>query len=672
MKAPIARKQQHEYEIHGMKISENYFWLRNKEDPQVIDYLKAENEYTEEKMKHTEDGQKKLYDEMKSRIKETDETVPYKYGDYFYYSRTVEGKQYTIYCRKKDSVENAEEIVLDLNILAEGKSFLSLRSYEISPDHTKVAYTLDEDGYENFTLYIKDLNTNEITDRIDKVSGSILWGDDNTIYYTTNDEIHRPYRVFLHKLGQKDDSKLFQEDDTTRFVGMHTELDRKYLIIHSDSINSSEARFIDLKSDNSTPQLFLERKDGHEYELSYHEEYFYIVTNENAINFKVMRVAINNFSKDNWTEYIPHRDNVRINGLSFFKNYIMVHKRIDGVKQIEVMDLANTDNSHQIEMPEPFYSIHSGPNREYDTDEFRFYYSSLVTPMTTYDYEIKNRKLIMKKQEEVKGHNSDDYVSKREFAQARDGKKIPISIVHKKGVENGPALLYGYGSYGITIDTNFSPNLISLLQRGMIYAIAHVRGSEFLGKPWYEDGKMLNKRNTFTDFNSVAEHLIKKNYTSSDKLAIMGGSAGGLLMGACVNMRPDLFKLAVAAVPFVDVMNTMLDDSIPLTTHEYEEWGNPNIKEYFDYMMSYSPYDNVEAKDYPIILVTAGLNDPRVHYWEPAKWVAKLRALKTDDNLLLLKTNMGAGHSGASGRYEYLKEIAFRFAFILDNLGITI
>lgn len=670
----MAKKVRKETEIHGYTMVDEYHWIRDKDNPEVIDYLNLENDYTKQMMNHTSPGQERLFNELKGRIKETDESVPVKHGDYYYYSRTIEGQQYSIMCRKKGNLESEEKILLDQNLESEGKEFYRVRMASVSPNHELYAYSVDLTGYEKYTLFVKDLSSGDILDKIEDISGPFQWGDNENLFYTINDKIHRPYIVKQHKLGSSVelDRQLFEESDDTRFVDIGKGLDGKYFFIHSGSITSSEVHFLDLKNVDGDITCFRKREEI-EYDLDHHEGYFYITTNENAINFKVMRCKVDEYANiSTWNEFIPHRDNVKIDGISTFKDFIMLIKRIDGQKVPEVLDMKNRENSLDIEMPESIYAFYDVPgyNKEYQTDTYRFYYSSLITPETTFDYSVKDKGLEIKKQKEVKNHNPADYETIREFATAKDGTKIPISVVYKKGVSNAPTLLYGYGSYGITVDPTFSPNRLSLLERGMVFAIAHIRGSTFLGRPWYEDGKMLNKHNTFTDFNACAEHLININISKSDELIIQGGSAGGLLMGVCVNMRPDLYRAVVAQVPFVDVMNTMLDASIPLTSHEYSEWGDPNDKKYFNYMLSYSPIDNVKQQNYPRMLVTGGLNDPRVHYWEPTKWVAKLRDMKTDDNLLLLKTNMGAGHGGASGRYDSLKELAFVYSFVFDTLNI--
>ncbi len=669
---PVADKELKITKIHDIELEDNYFWLRDKENPRVITYLEAENEYTSKMMGHTEEFQKELYNELKGRINETDESAPIKYGDYYYYYRTVEGKQYQIQCRKYKELNTEEQILIDGNEMAEGHDYFKLIHHEVSPDHKLVAFTTDTTGYEHYTLRIKNINTGEfLPDQINKISGSFTWGDDNTIYYMLRDDIHRPYMVKKHVLGSDSDQNeiIFEEPDNTRFVGLEKSNDKKYLFIQSASITSSEALYLSLKEKDAKLQVFSAKKPDVEYSIDHHEGYFYVITNEDALNFKLIRTPVSDIGKSNWEEIRAHDSKIKLDWIDPFKNFLTLHKRVGGLRIMEVIDAADLSKSHDIEMNEPIYTYSSyRQNFEYDSPTYRFIYNSLVTPDTTYDYNIDARSLEMKKQREIKNYNPSEFVTKREFATAADGTKIPISLVHKKGIsKNSNCLLYGYGSYGYTMDPSFNSHILSLLQRDFVYVIAHVRGSQYNGRQWYEDGKFLKKKNTFTDFVSVAEFLVENDYSSPSKLFVRGGSAGGLLMGAVVNLRPDLFRAVIAQVPFVDVINTMLDDSIPLTTNEYAEWGNPNEKKFFDYMLSYSPYDNIEKKDYPDILITAGLNDPRVHYWEPAKFTAKLREYKTDSNTVLLKTQMGSGHGGPSGRYSIWKEVAFIYSFILDK-----
>ena len=674
---PVAKKKSVNRTIHLSMRPDDYFWLRYKDDPEVIAYLEAENRYAGESMSHTVALQEKLYLEMVGRIKETDDSVPVKWGDYFYYYRTEKDKQYKIYCRKKGTLDAAEEILLDANKLAAGKNYFSLGVYRISPDHNLLAYSVDFDGSEKYTLYVKDLHTgNDLSEAIPDTYYGLEWANDNvTLFYNTIDAASRPYRLFRHELGTSHDQDelIYEEQDERYFLEISKSRSGKFLFMNIGSKVTTEVRFLEADQPTGVFKMFQPRKENVEYFVEHHEDVFFITTNERAVNFKLMKTSIRTTGKNNWQEVIPHRNDVLIEGLDAFKNFLVVYEREKGLNGICVRDLMK-NTEHRIDFPEPVYSVSPNGNPEYDTPILRFTYTSMVIPPSTYDYDMLSKERELKKQEEIIGYDSSNYSSERFFAKAQDGAEIPVSVVYKKGIiknGNNPLLLYGYGSYGITVEPGFSSTRLSLLDRGFIFAIAHIRGGQELGRTWYEDGKFLKKKNTFTDFIDCAECLIREQYTSSSKMAIMGASAGGLLMGAVVNMRPDLFKAVVAKVPFVDVVNTMLDASLPLTVTEYEEWGDPNQQAYYEYIQSYAPYENVEAKDYPNMLVTAGLNDPRVSYWEPAKWVAKLRSLKTNQNMLLLKTNMGAGHGGASGRYDYLKEIAFDYAFILDRIGVV-
>ncbi len=675
---PIAKIEPKVDTLFGDVRVDNYYWLREKSNPEVIKYLEAENAYTKAMMKHTEKFQKKLYDEMVGRIKETDLTVPEREGDYYYYSRTEQGKQYRIYCRKKGSLEAPEEVLLDVNALAEGHEFFSVGALLVSPDDNLLAYTVDTTGAEVYTLYVKDLRTGKtLKDTIPNMSGSLEWANDNkTIFYSTLDSTRRPDKLFRHTLGSdyENDALMFHEKDEAFFLNIDKTRSKAYLLITLESNTTTEVWYLNADTPNRKFKRIHPRQHEMEYYVSHHGDKFIIMTNDKAKNFKLMEAPVTRPAKKNWKEIIPHRDSVLLEGYDVFKNYLVVYERERGLKKMRIYDYT-TGETHYVQFPEPVYSFWAGGNREYDTDLLRFTYMSLVTPRSVYDYNMKTKQRELKKRYEVLGgYDPSQYQSERIFATSPDGVEVPISLVYKKGmVKNGknPLLLYGYGAYGASMDPYFSSSRLSLLDRGFIYAIAHVRGGSEMGRWWYEQGKLLHKKNTFIDFIACAEHLIAEKYTSPEYLVISGGSAGGLLMGAVTNMRPDLFKGVVADVPFVDVLNTMLDPSLPLTVIEYEEWGNPHEEEYYFYIKSYSPYDNVEAKDYPNILVTAGLNDARVSYWEPAKWVAKLRALKTDDNLLLLKTKMSAGHGGASGRYDYLKDVAFEYAFMLDLFGIS-
>ncbi len=678
IRPPVANAVPKTDTVNGYVRTDNYFWLRNRENPEVISYLEAENKYTEAAMKPTEALQEKLYKEMLSRIKETDLSVPEKIDDYYYYSRTEEGKQYPIYCRKKGSLEAAEEVILDVNQLAAGHSFMKVGAHTQSPNHRYLAFSTDTAGAEKFALRVKDLTTGALlVDRIPDTYYSVEWGnDDKTLFYTTLDAAMRPYKLFRHVLGDdpQNDILIYQEKDEAYYLELGKTRSRRFILMNLGSNTTSEVWYLDADEPAGEFKVIHPRQHEMEYSVEHHGDKFYIVTNDGAKNFKLVETPVPDPSKANWKEVLPHRTDVKLDGVDAFKNHLVVYERKGGFKQIRVMNFTGNE-SHYVEFPEPVYTASAGGNPDFNTNVFRFNYTSLVTPNSVFDYNLDTRQRELKKQTEVLGgYNPALYQSERISAKAPDGTEIPISLVYKKGMrKNGqnPCYLYGYGSYGISMDPNFNSNRLSLLDRGFIFAIAHIRGGGEMGRLWYEDGKLLKKKNTFTDFIACAEHLIKEKYTSKDRLAVSGGSAGGLLMGAVLNMRPDLFKAMIAKVPFVDVMNTMLDPSIPLTVIEYEEWGNPNKKEYYDYMLSYSPYDNVAAKEYPNILITAGLNDPRVAFWEPAKWTAKLRAAKKGNNRLLLKMNMGAGHGGASGRYDYLKEIAFEYAFVLDVLGIN-
>ena len=674
---PIAKTKPKVDTVHGEERVDNYFWLREKSNPQVIEHLEAENRYTEAMMQPTEDLQEQLYQELLGRIKETDLSVPEKMGDYYYYTRTEEGKQYPIYCRKKGSLEAEEEVLLDQNALAEGHEYLEIGVYKISPNHQLLAYSTDITGGESYTLHIKDLNTGQLlSDQISNTYYSVEWANDNqTLFYTTLDVAKRPYKLYSHQLGSDSaaDALIYHETDESFFLDVSKTRSKAYLLMELENINTSEIHYLEADQPTGDFKIISPRQSELEYSVEHHGDQFFIVTNADAVNFKLMRASANNPARENWEEVIPHRETVKLDGISAFQDHLVISEREDGLQKIRVHNFT-TGKEHTVDFPEPVYTVRQGRNPEFSTDTLRFNYGSLVTPMSVFDYDMDKRTRELKKQDEVLGgYDPSLYESERIFAKAADGTAIPISLVYRKELVkdgNNPLLLYGYGSYGINSDPYFSSNRLSLLDRGFRYAIAHIRGGEEMGRMWYENGKLLHKRNTFTDFIACAEHLIAEKYTASDKLIIQGGSAGGLLMGAVTNMRPELFEIVIAKVPFVDVVNTMLDASIPLTVIEYDEWGNPNEKAFYDYIKSYSPYDNVEAKEYPHILVTAGLNDPRVHYWEPAKWTAKLRELKTGKNRLLLKTEMGAGHAGPSGRYDYLKEIAFEYAFIFDLLGI--
>lgn len=672
---PVAKRIPKEITVHGDRRIDDYFWLRERENPEVIAYLKAENDFTAAMMRHTEPLQKQLYAEMLGRIKETDMGVPVRDGDYFYYSRTEKGKQYPIYCRKKESLQAEEEVLLDQNALAGKHAYLQLGLFKVSPDHRLLAYSVDTSGAESYTIHFKDLQTGELLDeQISNTYYSAQWGNDNkTFFYTTLDEAKRPFKLHKHVLGTAvgTDMQVFHEPDERYYLSLSKSKSKKYLFLQLASKITTEVWYLDADGPGDDFRCIHPRQHHMEYYVAHHEDRFLILTNDEAINFKLMATDVKHPAKKHWREIIPHREDTLLERVEAFRQHIVVYQRVRGLEKIRILHVAN-QSEHTVSFDEPVYALGYGRNPDYHAETLRFRYSSLVTPDSVYDYHMRDKTRELKKRKEVLGgYDPAQYETERHFATAEDGTEIPISLVYKKGLpKNGdnPLLLYGYGSYGVTVDPAFNSNRLSLLDRGFAFAIAHIRGGGELGRSWYEHGKLLHKKNTFTDFIACAEHLITEKYTSKDKLVIYGGSAGGLLMGAVCNMRPELFKVAIAKVPFVDVLNTMLDASIPLTATEYEEWGDPHDKTYYDYIKSYSPYDNVERKDYPNLLITAGLNDPRVQYWEPAKWTAKLRAHKTDNRLLLLKTNMGAGHGGASGRYDYLKEIAFEYAFVLDIL----
>ncbi len=664
---PTAKVVPRTTEIHGDTRVDNYSWLRDRSDPDVTAYLEAENSYTSEMMKPTEELQKQLYAELLGRVKEDDSSVPVKDGDWLYYTRTEKGKAYTIFCRKFRSAEAPEEIYLDANLLAEGQKYFRIGNITQSPDANLLAYSTDLEGDEAYTIRVKDLCTGALLpDEIYNTYYTLEWAKDNrTFFYTVLDEVKRPYRVYRHELGTHSDTLVYQEDDPLFELDLARPLSREYIFLNIDSPLTSEVRYI--RSDQPSAEFvpILPREHGVEYDVDHQGDSFYIRTNHAAQNFRLLRTPIGTIDL---TEVIAGRPDRTIESVDVFRDYLVVSERERGLETIRIAQAGSLDTFSPVEFPEPVYTVSIAGNAEYDTKIVRFVYSSLVTPPSVIDYNMETGERELKKRYEVVGYEPSQYQSERLFARAQDGVEVPISLVYRKGMQrNGenPMLLYAYGSYGATTDPGFGSDRLSLLDRGYIYAVAHIRGGGDMGKFWHDDGKLLTKRNTFTDFIACAEHLVGHGYTASERLSILGGSAGGLLVGAVVNMRPDLFHAVIAKVPFVDAVNTMLDPTIPLTIGEYEEWGNPEHHEFYRYILSYSPYDNVEPKRYPAMLVKAGLNDPRVAYWEPAKWVAKLRALKTDDHILLLKTNMGAGHFGPSGRYEGLRETAFDYAFLL-------
>ncbi len=673
---PVAKKVPHVTQVNGATLKDNYFWLRDRKDPDVLKYLEAENAYTEEIMKPTRDFQESLYKEMLSHMKQTDLSVPARQGRYFYYSRTEEGKQYPYQCRKMGGMDAPEEILLDLNKLAEGHSFLGLGDFKVSDDGNLLAYTVDSTGYRQFTLYVKDLRTGQtLSEHIERVD-SVVWASDNkTIFYTTEDAVSKRVNQFWrHAVGSAKSDLLFEEKDELFDLDVARSLDRKMIFLESEAKTSREYRYLAADNPAGRLKIVLPRQPGHEYDVNYFQGEFYITTNKNAKNFRVVTAPVSDPSEKNWKSFIDHNPKIKIEGLETFAGHLAVSEREGGLEYLRIIDM-KTKHSHRIAMDESDYDLSIGDNREYDSSVVRFNYQSMVTPLSIYDYDMNTHQRKLLKQQEVPGgYDAGLYEDKRIWAVARDGTKVPISIVYKKGVRldgTAPMLLYGYGSYGLSMAPTFASTRLALLDRGVIYAIAYIRGGGELGEEWRDAGRMMTKLNTFYDFIDCAEYLVKNKYTSSDRLVIQGRSAGGMLMGGVTNMRPDLFKAVIAQVPFVDVINTMLDASLPLTTGEYIEWGNPHEKPAFDYMIRYSPYDNVAAKNYPAMLVEVSLNDSQVPYWEGTKLVAKLRATKTDKNLLLLKANLGAGHGGSSGRYDALHEAAFDYAYALWQMGIT-
>jgi oligopeptidase B len=674
---PVAKKVPKTTEINGRELVDDYYWLRDKQNPEVAAYLQAENAYTDAVMKPTEGLQKKLYDEMLSRIKETDVEVPYKEGNYFYYTRTEAGKQYSIYCRKKGSLEAPEELLLDVNDLAKGQKFMSVRVFAVSEDGNLLAYTTDNTGFRQYVLAVKDLRTGKLLpDHAERV-GSVVWANDNkTIFYTVEDPTSkRQFQLYRHTAGTEGSHKLIYEEKDERFnVEAAKTRSKAYIFLVSGSHTTTEARYIPADQPTAEFKVLEPRKQDVEYYPDHNGSFFYIRVNDTGRNFRLVKAPVNDPRSANWQEVVPHRANVMLDDTDFFKNYYVLGERENGLPQLQVTDLAS-GKSRRIEFPEPAYSSYPYANREYDTSKFRYGYQSFITPRSVFEYDMATGKSTLLKQKEVPGgYDRTKYQVEQIYAPASDGVKIPISVVHLKNAKldgTGPMYLTAYGSYGFPLDISFNSDRFSLIDRGVVFAVAHIRGGGEMGKAWHDDGRMMHKKNTFTDFIASAEYLVKQGYGSKDRLVIEGRSAGGLLMGAVLNMRPDLFHAALVGVPFVDVINTMLDESLPLTVAEFEEWGNPKEKPAFDYMISYSPYDNIEAKTYPNMLVRTSFNDSQVMYWEPAKYVAKMRAMRTDHNSLLLKTNMNpAGHGGASGRYDRLHEVSFDYAYFLTQMGI--
>ncbi len=672
---PVATKQPHVVSVHGRKMNDDYHWLREKESGEVHAYLEAENAYTQAMMKPSEKLQKKLYREMLGRIKETDTEVPYKDGDFYYYSRTRKGQQYRIYCRKRESLSASEEVLLDLNTLAQGEAFLALGAFDVSRDGRMLAYSLDYSGFREYSLRFRDLESGrDFPETVEKVR-SVAWSNDNrTLLYVTEDEAKRAHRVWRRVIGEHDEELVYEETDARFSVAVSDSRSREYIFVTSHSATTTEVHYVLADAPMRKLKLFQARRQDHEYYVDHGGNQFYVVTNDKGRNFRLAVAPLHATGQASWHELVAHRDDVMFDGVDVFSMHLVLHERRDGFPRLCVRGITDA-NVHTVMLPEPASSVYGGANAQFDTAIFRLHYESYVTPDSVYDYDMNTRKMTLLKQREVRGeYNSNDYRVEVHHAVADDGARVPISLVYKKDLRAGraqPMLLTGYGAYGYPHDVHFSSARLSLLDRGVVFAVAHVRGGGEMGTRWHDEGRMMHKRNTFTDFICCAQYLQEACYTDASQLVIEGGSAGGLLMGAVVTMRPELFRAVIADVPFVDVINTMLDDSLPLTTGEYEEWGNPKEKAAFDYMMSYSPYDNLSRRDYPAMLVQTSLNDSQVMYWEPAKFVAKLRDLKTDNNPLLLRINMEAGHGGASGRYEFLKEIAFGYAFILGVTGIT-
>jgi oligopeptidase B len=675
LQPPTTEKKPRVTNINGDRMVDDYFWLREKSNPAVIAHLKAENAYASAIMKPTEGLQDKLYHEILSHIKQTDKGVPYRWGDYFYYTRTVEGQQYPIYCRQHGSTSAPEEVLLDLNEMAKGQKFMAVGSFAPSDDGNILAYSTDNTGYRQYTLHFKNLKTGELlSDHMDRVD-DVAWITDNrTIFYVTEDEVSkRNDKLWRHVLGTDKYELIYEEKDELFDIGVDRTRDKAVILLGAFSKTSTEFRYLPANDAAATWKIILPRQAGHEYDVDHRADLFYIRTNKGAKNFRVVTAPVADPAEKNWKEFIAHRPAVKIEGLDLFSNYAALSEWENGLQQIEIVNFKDSSR-HRIAFPEPVYAAGLAANREFNTSVLRYNYQSLTTPSSVFDYDMSTRKATLLKQQEVPGgFDKANYKTERVFATAADGTKIPMSVVYRRSVKldgSAPLLLYGYGSYGISIPPTFSASRLALLDRGVVYAIAHIRGGGELGEPWREAGRMMNKINTFTDFIACAEHLVNNKYTSKDRLVIQGGSAGGLLMGAVANMRPDLFKAVVAQVPFVDVLNTMLDASLPLTTSEYIEWGNPHEKAAYDYMKKYSPYDNIHKANYPAMLVKVSLNDSQVPYWEGSKFVAKLRDYKTDHNPLILQVNMGAGHGGASGRYDAIHETAFDYAFMLWQMGI--
>jgi oligopeptidase B len=672
LSAPQAPREPSESVVHGTRLVDEYRWLRDKDNPRVRAHLEAENAYTARVMAFTAPFQEQLYREMLSRIQETDMDVPYRHGPYEYFGRTEQGKDYPILCRRAVG-DPAEQVTLDLNVMALGHDFFALGAYDVSPDARLLAFSTDVTGFREYTLQVKDLISGEtLALRVEKAR-SVAWANDSaTLFYVVEDQAKRAYRLYRHRLGSPTHELLYEEGDERFSIGVDQTRSSAFVILTSHSATTSEVRYVSADRPHEPLALAVPRRQEHEYYLDHRGDRFYIVTNDRGRNFRLATAPVADPAEANWSELIAHREDVMLEGVDLFRRHYVLHERRGGFPRLRVVSF-DSGEAHDVDLPETVCAVHGGANLEFDTSSYRFVYESLVTPDSVFDYDMDARRRTLLKQRPVLGgYDPAQYASELVHATAGDGAQIPVSMVYRRALRRAgpqPMLLTGYGAYGFAHDVHFSSSRLSLLDRGLIVAVAHVRGGGELGKRWHDEGRMLNKRNTFTDFIAAAEHLIAAGYTRPAQLVIEGGSAGGLLMGAVTNLRPDLFKAVIADVPFVDVINTMLDASLPLTTGEYEEWGNPQDDAHFRYMLSYSPYDNIQPRDYPAMLVQTSLNDSQVMYWEPAKYVARLRATKTDGNPLLLKTNMDAGHGGASGRYDFLREIAFTYAFVLWQLG---
>jgi len=673
---PMAAVRPHRFDEHGSVRIDQYYWLKERSNPEVIKYLEDENAYTKAVMAHTEPLQERLYEELKGRVLQNDQSVPFREGNYFYYTRLVEGKNYPIYARKRGSVSAPEEIMIDANALAEGKATFLIRAWEVSSGEDLLAFAADTTGGRVSAIRFKNLRTGEmLSDVVPRSIGGIAWAEDNrTLFYTKPDSVSvRPYQVYRHKLGTPaaTDQMVYEDKDETYYVGVFKTKSRSYIMIQSSQTMATEYSYIRADQPDAPFKVIFPRERGHEYHANHFGDYFYILSNDHAKNFRLMRTPVARPGRDNWQEVIPHRADVLLEDFEFFKDYLVLTERKDGLVQLRVRPWSG-QNEYYLDFGEPAYLAYVSTNLEFDTPVLRYGYTSLTTPSSTYDYDMKTRqKTLLKRDQILGGFDPANYVSERFYTTARDGARVPVSIVYRKGIARpGPLLLTGYGSYGSSSDPTFSSDRLSLLDRGFAFAIAHIRGGSEMGRAWYENGRQLQKKNTFNDFVDVADDLIRRGYTSSDRLFARGASAGGLLMGAVVNMRPELFRGVIAGVPYVDVITTMMDSTIPLTTGEYDEWGNPHDSTFYRYMLSYSPYDHVERKAYPNLLITAGLYDTQVLYVEPAKWTARLRAMKTDSNRLILRTNMEAGNGGASGRYKRWHDVAFEYAFLLDLVGL--